>query len=190
MTYLNYLEQTLNTPATNYHECALKRKRKAACLEFFKLPSVQELWADISKLEERIYELEIATNNWPYDSTPHIIDDEKQKESGSRTSSLNYLYTRIDLEKKKYALLKRQNNFSLEAESAQLTKTSEPQYSNSNNSGEQSLLEEKSLKNEMSGVEFLLSIAGMFSSETTERTSSDREDITAEILRKHQRNQQ
>ena len=189
MTYLNYLEQTLNTPVANYHECALKRKKTATCIEFFELSSVQDSWIEISELGEKIYKDESASTKQSHGDEYYMIDGKRQKPDSIKLS-LNHLYLRVELEKEKYDLLKRQNNFSIEDESTQLLTHSGDYRASSETSNLSEELEDDSLNRETSGVEFLLSISGMFSSGDTERTSSDIEDITAEILQKHERKKQ
>lgn len=196
MTYLKYLEQTLNTPVTNYHECILsKRGKEINRLSFFNLDSVQKAWSDISILEKEIYSLERINKRRVPDH--FLSSDNKGSRNGKSTSSRNddvesrsltYLYSKIKSSKEGYAHLKSKYNFTENIESksySQVEPVQQVKRPDKEASVEESSSEYRSFDSGTSGVDFLLSVAGMFSSGTSDKTPSDEDDIADMILRKH-----
>lgn len=190
MTYLKYLEQTLDTPVTNYHEYILSKQRKdVSRLSFFNLDSVQKTWSDISILEKKIYNLE-RTNKHRVPNHHFLSSDDKDansKNDGVESRSLAYLYSEIQSLKEDYTHLKAKYNFTecIESKPYSHVESAQVQRSDREASVEESSSEYRSFDSGTSGVDFLLSVAGMFSSGTSDKSSSDEDDIADMILRKH-----
>ncbi|PZO12441.1 MAG: hypothetical protein DCF25_17705 [Leptolyngbya foveolarum] len=162
MTYLHYLEQVVDTPAINYHEYVLNRQRQEKFVKskFFELEAVQETWAELSNLETELYEKEKNIRR----NTVRIVSLSSKVELSSDKNSLAVLYSRMKTVKEKYALLKQENSFSVDNRKAQELENDEPSILSESPTDSGMLSSGANSDSDVSGVDFLLSMAGMFSS--------------------------
>lgn len=187
MTYLNYLEQTKDTPVVHYHERLLEtpHQRKHTA-EFFFSSDIQQVWTEFIETEEEIYIRESVNKR---NDLKSAFRTKTVRERNNITGhSLPALYSQIKTISQKYNGIRKGAFLGVEAYPDETTRVKTTRALKEDASDDQILPSELDSQDEASGVDCLLSMAGMFASEGSNVQASDisdRDDISTSIIRKH-----
>ena len=179
MSYLDKLDRVTKSPATDFYQCIFYNPSQRDTVdEFFTNDVISDAWLQIRTLEQRLFFLE-KDRAIPDDIKKHQrelpatdkIADEYDAWSNSYKIWQNYVksYTakfKVFQEKKLYSPNKRAKTVP----------------DTNKNITHQTV---KSDTNKMTGMQFLMSIAGMFDSGETDNSENVKEIVTNAILEKH-----
>jgi hypothetical protein len=188
MSYLDRLVRVSKSPATDYHNCIFHYPfQRDVAYGFFTSKAISDMWLQIRTLEKELayFERKYGTQSEVIYHTQGELPtrDELGKDYDTwsntyetwRNCAVNYEGEFDEFRHKEIDLRQEKNKVISEID----------QQTENNNLLVERIHEER----EQSGIEFLMSIAGMFDSEKTDTSESVETIVTDSILKKYSKSQ-